>query len=238
MARPPLYLTVSEVLRQRIEAGAWKTGDRLPNEQDLAKELFVSRVTLREALGLLERDGIISRRHGLGSFVERKPISISGELSKLEPFAMGVSRAGFEPIEEIVSLDEAQIPQDLALAMSAPPNTQGYRLEMLRHMEKIAIIHSRDFILPGVIDPQEFRAMGRNILDYLSETGRPRVDYSFMTLKAVLPDAYEQGLLRCDPLEPMIRLDGIAYTNDHRALYTTSFLIRSKHYELTLLRHS
>lgn len=238
MARPPLYLTVAEVVRQRIEAGAWKPGDRLPNEQDLAKELFVSRVTLREALGLLERDGLIIRRHGLGSFVERKPVSISGELSKLEPFAMGIERAGFHPTEEIVALESARIPQDLARGMSVPPNTQGYRLEMIRRMEKVPIIYSRDFVLAGVIDPDEFRAMGRNILDYLIETGRPRVEYSFLSVKAVMPDAYQQGVLLSEPLEPVVRLDGIAFTSDQKALYATTFLIRSKHYELTLLRHS
>lgn len=237
MARQPLYLTVAESLLRRIESGDWNPGDRLPNEQELAKELFVSRVTLREAMGVLERDGVITRKHGLGSFVERKPVHITAELNKLEPFASGIQRAGFKVTEEILSLAPAAIPPELAASLLVPPRSPGHRLEMIRRMEKVPIIYSRDYILPDVIDPAEFAELGRNILDYLSDTGRPVVDRSYMTVKAVLPDAHEQQVLQCDPLEPLVRLDGIAYSGDGKPVYATSFLIRSRHYELTLVRH-
>lgn len=236
MARQPLYLTVADALRRRIELGDWMPGDRLPNEKELAEEMYVSRVTLREALGLLERDGVITRRHGIGSFVERKPVHISSELNRLEPFALGVMRAGFATSEEILALDPAEIPPEFAQALQATPLTRGHRLEMIRRLEKVPIIYSRDYILPDVIDPAEFRTLGRNILDYLKETGRPPVGYAYMTVKAILPDLHEQQVLECDSLEPLVRLDGVAYTAEHQPLYRTSFLFRSSYYELTLIR--
>lgn len=237
MARQPLYLTVAESLLRRIESGDWNPGSRLPNEQELAKELFVSRVTLREALGVLERDGVITRKHGLGSFVERKPVHVTAELNKLEPFASGIQRAGFQVTEEVLSIETVAIPHDLAVPLLVTPGTQVYKLEMLRRLEKMPIIYSRDYIRNDVIDPVEFRELGRNILDYFIHTGRSPIDRSFMTVKAILPDEYEQRVLQCNALEPLVRLDGIACSADDRPIYATRFLIRSKHYDLTLLRH-
>jgi GntR family transcriptional regulator len=67
----PLYRQVHDVLRGRIEAGRWKAGDKLPPIPDLAAEFSASIVTIRQALALLEADGIVSRRRGIGTTVER-----------------------------------------------------------------------------------------------------------------------------------------------------------------------
>jgi GntR family transcriptional regulator len=65
----PLYLQLRDVLAERIANGNWTVGDALPNEIDLARELNVSPGTLRKSLDLLERDHLIVRRRGRGTFV-------------------------------------------------------------------------------------------------------------------------------------------------------------------------
>lgn len=64
-----LYAQVAAVLRQRIRSGAWRPGAQLPTLESLSAEFGVARVTLRQALGLLEREGLIWRRRGRGTFV-------------------------------------------------------------------------------------------------------------------------------------------------------------------------
>jgi DNA-binding GntR family transcriptional regulator len=236
LARTPLYLTVAEELLRQVAGGRWRPGERLPSEHQLAKALFVSRVTLREALAMLERDGFISRQHGVGWFVQRLPGRAATELDKLEPFALGIRRAGFAPTEEIVAVDPIRLETVDAEALQMPAGGPGYRLEMLRRLDGTPIVYSRDHVRPDVLDPDEFRSLGRNILDYLRETGRPPVRYAPMRLRAVHADEHQRSLLQCDALEPLIRLDGVAYDGNHKPLYVTCFLIRSKHYELTFVR--
>src|SRR5439155_1326580 len=67
--RRPLPLQVYARLRARIIAGEDLPGARLPSEADLAKSFGVSRVTVREALRLLQREGLLVARHGSGHFV-------------------------------------------------------------------------------------------------------------------------------------------------------------------------
>jgi GntR family transcriptional regulator len=64
----PLY-EVRNVVAERIAAGDWKPGNALPSEFELARELGVSAATLRKSFDLLEREHLIIRRHGRGTFV-------------------------------------------------------------------------------------------------------------------------------------------------------------------------
>lgn len=64
-----LYAQVASVMRQRIHSGQWETGAQIPTLEALEREFGVARVTLRQALSLLESDGMIWRARGRGTFV-------------------------------------------------------------------------------------------------------------------------------------------------------------------------
>src|SRR2546428_150606 len=69
IGRVPRYHRIAETLRERIRGGALAPGARLDNQRELAKSFAVTLMTLRQALELLEREHLITRRHGLGTFV-------------------------------------------------------------------------------------------------------------------------------------------------------------------------
>ena len=65
----PLYLQLRDALAERIAKGEWKAGFAITNESDLAREFGVSSGTMRKALDLLEREHLVTRRQGRGTFV-------------------------------------------------------------------------------------------------------------------------------------------------------------------------
>ena len=84
-----LYRTIATQLRSLIAAGEWAGGARLPAERDLAKQLGVSRPSVREALIALEVEGVIEVRMGSGIYVQQarkrsKPSSAPDEWGPLE----------------------------------------------------------------------------------------------------------------------------------------------------------
>jgi GntR family transcriptional regulator of arabinose operon len=69
--RTPLYQRVHGILRQRILNGEWAFGAMLSNEHDLCEQFGVSRGTIRQVLGELEKEGLIRREQGRGTFITR-----------------------------------------------------------------------------------------------------------------------------------------------------------------------
>lgn len=65
----PLYINVYDELLLQISKGKYPVGSRLPSEHDLASSLGISRVTLRQALSLLQDDGLVRNERGKGHFV-------------------------------------------------------------------------------------------------------------------------------------------------------------------------
>ena len=69
----PIYIKLIVAFRRQIETGAWPVGARVPVLDDLASDLGVARATVRQAMGFLEREGLIARARGRGTFVRRAP---------------------------------------------------------------------------------------------------------------------------------------------------------------------
>ena len=85
----PYYFQLSNQIRSQIENGDLKDGEKLPKEVDLAKMYSISRVPVRQALGLLEKDGLIIRKRGKGTFVkiqdeDSTAVRLSGILAKIK----------------------------------------------------------------------------------------------------------------------------------------------------------
>jgi GntR family transcriptional regulator len=91
-ARVPRYHRIAESLRGRIRIGEFAPGGLLPNQRQLARSFGVTLMTLRQALEVLERDNLIVRRHGLGTFVAAP--SIDYDILRLRRFAADLSAHG------------------------------------------------------------------------------------------------------------------------------------------------
>lgn len=69
----PRYLQLAGLFRRRIETGDWLLHQQIPTVEELSSECGVARATIRQALGLLESEGLISRYRAKGTFVDKRP---------------------------------------------------------------------------------------------------------------------------------------------------------------------
>lgn len=67
-----LYLNLAAILRGRLQGGDWAPGDRLPTIAELGQTYGVAAVTVRQAIAILEEEGVLRRQQGLGTFVTEK----------------------------------------------------------------------------------------------------------------------------------------------------------------------
>jgi GntR family transcriptional regulator len=92
----PLYLQIATTLRRRIETGHWTSGSRISTIDELQSEFKVARVTARQALEMLEREGLLRCRQGKGTFV-------ADDLKERRWLKVATTwRAQLETIEDVV----------------------------------------------------------------------------------------------------------------------------------------
>ena len=96
----PLFVAAYETMYNRIKDGTYKPGDKLPSESELSVELAISRGTLRQAMLLLQEDGLIMNYKGKGSFV----LETSRELSTgIEKIFNPLTTCSIQPIDRVVT---------------------------------------------------------------------------------------------------------------------------------------
>lgn len=96
MAEKRLYHSVAERIKQLVRQGAYPPGSRLPGERDLAEELGVSRVTVREAQIALEAVGMLDIRVGSGVYVLRKSSNDAQSMPDVGAFELTEARSAIE----------------------------------------------------------------------------------------------------------------------------------------------
>lgn len=72
-SRSPLYLQIAEILRQDLDRSVWTTGELLPTISDLSAKYSVAKITVRQALKILEEEGLLESRRGRGTTVLPPP---------------------------------------------------------------------------------------------------------------------------------------------------------------------
>ncbi len=151
----PRYLQIAQTLRERIASSGRRPGERLDTQRSMAREFGVTLMTLRQALDLLERDGLIARRHGLGTFTARPSIdydilhlrALAGDLSALgEDVATRFLRGQFAPAEPSVSA-----------ALGVPERASVFVLERLRLVDGAPVSFQASY-LPAALGVEVSRA--------------------------------------------------------------------------------
>ncbi|WP_437880766.1 GntR family transcriptional regulator [Pseudomonas sp. LRF_L74] len=118
----PLYSQLKELLRSRILDGTYPSHSRMPSEAELGKAFDVSRITVRQALGDLQKEGLIFKIHGKGTFVA-KPKAFQN-VSTLQGLAESMTQMGYEVINRLLGVKHvdasARVAERLQLAEGAP----------------------------------------------------------------------------------------------------------------------
>ncbi len=108
----PLYIQLTEILKERIEFGAWEPGNRFASEGEIGAEFGVSRAVVRPAIAILVTDGQLVKLKGKGVFVAPKKVRyrIGGLVRSL--------LAGAEDVgNKIMDSSEADVDEGLATAL-------------------------------------------------------------------------------------------------------------------------
>src|SRR6201994_1434900 len=124
----PAYRRIQGTIRSVIEAGELRAGHLVPSERELARLHEVSLMTARHALASLEREGVVERRRGVGTFVSAPKIHFNKLMSYTEQ--MGSRR--LSPVSKILFSKIIDNEEEATARLSLSPKSRVLKLERLR----------------------------------------------------------------------------------------------------------
>lgn len=129
----PKYQQIAEDLRTRIRTGAYPPGSALPPQRELSSAYGVTLVTLRQALDVLEAEGLLSQQAGRGTFVAEPRAAY--RLSTLRSLAEDLREQGHTITTAVV-----------ALALRKPPASYGLPAGSALRLERVRVLGGRPAI--------------------------------------------------------------------------------------------
>jgi len=154
-ARVPRYQGIADELRARIQDGEFAPGARLDTQRRLAASFGVTLMTLRQALELLEREKLIERRHGLGTFVAAP--SIDYDILQLRRFAGDLSAQGEQVTTRLLGSGFVAAARRVAAALGVGRGAPVLVVERLRLVDDRPLSLQRSF-LPAHLGEDVVRA--------------------------------------------------------------------------------
>ena len=225
------YVELYDVLAGKITSGEWKPNERMPSEAELCRRYNLSRITVRDTLGALEREGYIYRKQGKGTFVAVRPIE--QKLTKLYTLREGIAAKGMVPLNKILSFKSISPDKKVQTALALSDSDKVYELIRCCYASDIPYALETSYI-PVSLYPDMTE-------DMIAENGLYKTMQSFNiiperateTLTATRMTSEEALLLDSSVGDLAICDERITYSGAYVIEYTTD-IIRSDFFSYTI----
>ncbi|PBI77871.1 hypothetical protein A9993_23735 [Rahnella victoriana] len=228
----PLYLQVSEWIRENIYKGDLTTGDRVPSENQIMDMLGVSRGTVKKAVTLLVNEGMLVQVQGKGTFVKSENISYSlgeGLLSFAESLESQHLNFETQVIESRIDVASKLVASKLCIEMGAPilylkrvRSVEGERVMLIEN--RINIAHC-----PGIEDI-DFNS--NNLFPTVERLSGKKIASSESRYAAKIIGAERGHYLEVHEDAPVLHLEQIVYFENNIPLEFGNVWLKSDKYYL------
>jgi len=181
---PTLAVQVRDRLRTLIVEEELRPGDRLPSENELIARFAVGRTSVREALKLLEQEGLIQARHGDGRYLTSQP-SLDRPLTRLEGVTEMLASRGYTGDNRVLGIAVLEPDGRQRETLRLAAGQAVVRLERLRRHEDDVLLYSIDLfprsLIPRPLDEVDWTG---SLFELLAEYGHT-IAYAVTRVRAV-----------------------------------------------------
>lgn len=230
----PAYQRIQLAILKRIENGQLRPGDAVESERDLARIHRVSLMTARHALVSLERDGMVSRRRGAGTFVAPPKI----HFNRLMSFSEQMSGRSLSPQSRVLHFSIVEDAPEIAARLALPARARMVRFDRLR------LGADEPFALETCyLSAQQFPGLQRSTLQreslfsLLEQKYGRKLAHADEEIDATPADPHSAHLLRIPRDTPLLRMRQVIYCADGQPVIYVLGLYRSDRHTLLVRRY-
>lgn len=229
-----LYLQVIEQIKRDIENGIFLEKQKLPSEFQLSKSLGVSRATLREALRILEEDGVVTRRHGVGTFVNPKPVFTSG-IEELDSVTGMITKSGMTPGSQYLSAELIEATEEDRKRFSPLEVHNLAKVERVRTADEQPVVYCTDKIPEGLLPIDQVREAD-SLFKVLEKYTGKTIGYAVTHIEPIGFHERISPILNCEPDQALLLLRQMHYSQDDVPMLLSSNYFRADKFSFHVLR--
>lgn len=190
-------------LRALIGARSFEEG-RLPSEPQLAVLTGASRATVRQALARLEVEGLVTRQHGVGTFVNQRVLNIGTRLEEVWDFFEMIETAGHQPSTRNHNLTLGPASLAIAEKLCLEATAEVIATANVFLADDVPVIYCIDY-LPANLVSQAYRdeELHGPVYEFMTRRCNERIDTCIAELLPVVADGELAALLECQPGSPL-----------------------------------
>lgn len=217
MSPVPLYTQIKEILRERILNGTYQAHDQMPSESDLIRAFGVSRITVRQALGDLQKEGLIFKIHGKGTYVS-KPKAFQN-LAKLQGFGEAMASMGYETLSRVISQKVVPADKSVAFRLGVEEGELVAEIRRVRYLNRSPISVDVTCVPKAVGERLAKEDLAhRDIFLILENDYGYTLGQAELQIEAVLADDGLARLLQIEEGAPILRIERLTFTADNKPL--------------------
>jgi GntR family transcriptional regulator len=221
----PLYLKLHRALKQAIVEKRLSPDQALPAERDMALDFNISRITVRKAIQELVDEGLVSRRHGAGTFVAAR---VEKNFSKLSSFSEDMAARGWTARSTWLRRSEGTVTPEESLTLGLSPGSSVYRFHRIRFADDEPMALEYSTVPAYCLGSKE--AVETSLYEALEATGHRPVR-ALQRLRAVLFDDEQCQLLGLQPGAPGLLIERRGFLRDGRSVEVTQSYYRGDTYD-------
>jgi GntR family transcriptional regulator len=231
--RPPAYQRIQSTIRERIENGQLKPGEAVDSERDLAKIHSVSLMTARHALAELQREGLVERRRGAGTFVAPPKI----HFNKLASLSEEMASRGLSACSKVLSMNVIENAPDIAARLSLPATSRLLVVERLRQAANEPFALETCYLSAEQFGNLRRASLERGSLFSLMELEHGiNLAHADEEIDSTAADARLSELLSVPRGSPLLRISQVIYSTQGKAVLYVLGLYRSDRHNLRIRR--
>ncbi|MFE5124538.1 GntR family transcriptional regulator [Streptomyces sp. NPDC056669] len=236
-----VFRQIADALREAIDKGRFREGDKLPSETELVDHFGVSRMTVRNALSLLQQEGLAVSEHGKGVFVRpRPPVRrlASDRFARRHrdqgkaAFTVEAEAAGSRPEVDSLEVKEERPSPDISARLGSPRRVLARRRRYLLDGRPVEFATSYlPLDLARNTPIAQLNPGPGGIYARLEEMGH-RLDHFDEEIRARMPSPAEVRTLQLASGVPVIHLVRTAYDAEGRAVEVCDTVMAADAYVL------
>lgn len=221
----PLYIQIKNIVKDKIEKGGYLSGDMLPTEPEMCKAFGVSRITVREAVLELVKEGYVVRERGRGSFVTARSGSQHKFYTEIKNFTYEMREQGFEPITLYAEIESVVPEKGIREFLNIGERERVYRLVRTRGTANKPIVVFKTYLsgqLSLSLDSGDYYGSLYAMITKECNISIQRIDEK---LDAVLPDEDICDKLHISKKSPVLKRIRNSYWGSMPIEYTEGYYI-------------